>query len=300
MPNLVAHFGLQAGATRGLLRRADIKWILLGCLLPDVPWILRRVVRTLAPAVDAYALVTYLTAQGTLACTLVLAGAVALLAARPGRVLAILSLNAVLALLLDGLQTKWGNGVHLLAPFDWSMWGGDLFFPESVTTYVLTSVGLLVVLWLIARWPGDETGLALDSPRRLLGAAVLVALYVALPLAWDDDVLRADNRYLSTLRQRAERPGRYVEFDRKRYLELEGADGLRILGGEILYLTDDRLDAPATVSVRGRFTALDTLRVLDLHEHRPAFREGASYLGLALLVFVWGRWAYRRVEGSPA
>lgn len=295
MPNLVAHFGLQAGATRGLLRRADIKWILLGCLLPDVPWILRRAVRTLAPAVDAYALLPYVTAQGTLACTLLLAGAVALLAARPGRVFAILALNAVLALLLDGLQTKWGNGVHLLAPFDWSMWGADLFFPESVTTYLLTSVGLLVVLWLIARWPGDETGLALDSPRRLLGAAVLVALYVALPLAWDDDVLRADNRYLSTLRQRAERPGRYVEFDRKRYLELEGADGLRILGGEILYLTDDRLDAPATVSVRGRFAAPDTLRVLDLHEHRPAFREGASYLGLALLVFVWGRWAYRRV-----
>lgn len=294
MPNLLAHYGVQAGATRGLIRRADLKWILLGCLLPDVPWIARRAVLALAPGVDRYSLLLYTTVQASLMCVILLAGAVALLSARPGRVFGILSLNGLLALLLDGLQTKWGNGVHLLAPLDWSMWSVDLFFPESAATVLLTALGLAGVVWLTWRSPGEEIGLEVAGASRLAAAGVLAGLYVGIPLALGGEVARADNRYLATLRDRPGRSGRYVELDRKSYLELPGPDGFTIFTGDTVRFREDHLDGPGVVSVRGRFVAPDTLRAAELHRHRPALREGASYAGLALLLFVWGRWAWRR------
>lgn len=294
MPNLLAHYGVQAGATRTLVRRADLKWILLGCLLPDVPWIARRAIVALLPGADPYPLLLYATVQSTLMCVLLLAGTLSLLSARPRRTFGILALNGLLALLLDGLQTKWGNGVHLLAPFDWSMWGADLFFPESPATVLLTALGLVAVAWLLWKSPGEGIGLDLADARRLLAAGLLAGLYLALPVPLADEVVDANNRYLATLRERADRTGRYVEFDRSRYLSRPGPDGLRFFTGDTLHFREDHLEESATVSLRARFAAPDTLEVVKLHEHRSGLRDAASYAGLALLVLVWGRWAYRR------
>lgn len=305
MPNLLAHYGAQGPISRGLLSGSDVKWILLGCVLPDVPWILRRAAGTLVPGVDPYQLRLYAIVQASLFASLLLAAALALLSSRPRRVFLLLGLNALLALLLDALQTKWGNGVHLLAPFDWTTRGLDLFWPESVATYLLTALGLGVVAWLLWRRPGDAVPLEPRSPSRVVASAALLAVYFLLPLPLDDDVQRADAHFLRTLRRTAERPGRYVEFDRQRYLERPGADRYRTFAGEELVLRGDPLDAGGTVSLRGRFVATDTLSVVAAHEHRPFFRTGASLLGLALLAFAWGRWAAarrgtsREREGGP-
>ena len=46
MPNTLAHLCVQGIATRSLIKDADLKWIYTGCVIPDVPWILQRVIRS--------------------------------------------------------------------------------------------------------------------------------------------------------------------------------------------------------------------------------------------------------------
>ena len=49
VPNTLVHFAAQGAASHGLWRRLDPRWVYLGCLLPDLPWILRRAVVGLRP-----------------------------------------------------------------------------------------------------------------------------------------------------------------------------------------------------------------------------------------------------------
>jgi hypothetical protein len=35
MPNTLAHLGIQGVATLSWLKKADLKWIFIGCIIPD-------------------------------------------------------------------------------------------------------------------------------------------------------------------------------------------------------------------------------------------------------------------------
>ena len=87
----------------------------------------------------------------SLAITLLLAAAIAALTAAPRRVFAWLGLNALLHLLLDATEIKFGNGVHLLAPFSWRMTSFDLVAGESPLYLALTLAGVALVLLDLAR-----------------------------------------------------------------------------------------------------------------------------------------------------
>lgn len=298
MPNLLAHYGVQGAASRGLLSGSDVKWLLLGCVIPDVPWILRRAVLAVAPTVDPYQIRLYAIVQASLFGSLVLAAALALLSSRPRRIFVLLGLNSVLALVLDALQTKWGNGVHLLAPFDWTTSSFDLFWPESPITYALTAFGLGAVIWLVWRSPGEDVPLVDGRPARLAVSGGMLAAYFLLPLPLAGDAAGADPHYIQTLRAESERSGRYVEFDRNEYVPRTGPDLYRTFAGEELFLRSDRPDLEGTVSLRARFVSRDTLAVIEAHQHRAGFRSWASVLGLVLLGLAWGRWAAAR-RGGP-
>ena len=66
MPNTLAHLGVQGIATRSVLRDADLKWIYLGCIIPDVSWIIQRLVRYVIPNIDLYDLRLYAIVQASL------------------------------------------------------------------------------------------------------------------------------------------------------------------------------------------------------------------------------------------
>ena len=134
MPNTLGHLGVQGVVTRALIRDADLKWICAGVVVPDVPWILQRALRWVLPVELAVDLRLYVIVQASLAWTLVLAGALALATAAPGRVFRVLSLGAVVHLVLDAAQIHWGNGVHFLAPASWRLTRFGLFWPESATS----------------------------------------------------------------------------------------------------------------------------------------------------------------------
>lgn len=291
MPNLLAHYGAQGPISRAALPGSDLKWILTGVLLPDLPWIPLRAAGTLFPGVvDPYGLRLYLTVQASLLFCLLLALALALLTPRPRRVFGLLALNSFLALLLDAMQTKWAAGVHLLAPFSWKPWSVGLFWPESAATVALTVAGIGFVTWAILRDPpGAGVPLRVPSGLRAAAAGAACVAYLGLPFVFLGNDELARTHYVDVLRHREERPGRYVEFDRVRYVDSSRGDRIRTYAGEEFHVQGADLESSGTVSVQGRFVTADTVRVLSLHRHPSGLRDLASYAGLAVLVLVWGR-----------
>jgi hypothetical protein len=293
MPNTLAHFGVQGAVTRLVVRDADPKWVFAGCLLPDVPWILRRGVTALVPAVDPIDLRLYCMGQASLAGCLLLSGALAALSRRPRLVFSVLSLNVLMHLLLDACQTKWGNGVHLFAPFDWTLWNFGLFWPEAWPTSLLTISGLVWFAWVWRRRDGVPVPLA-AAPRHLATFAALLAAYLALPLAFTGGAEAVDAHSSATLRHPAR--GARLEVDRGDILE----DGtLSTWARRDFRVTGVEIDGPAEVSLKGTLTGPESLEVTDHHMHAGRLRDFPTFLGLLLLALIWV-FRYRDTQLRPA
>lgn len=285
MPSTLVHFATQGALSRGLWRRLDARWLYLGCLLPDVPWIVRRAVVAFGLPLDAFDLRLYTMAQASLAGTLLLCGALAVLTAAPRVIFAVLGLNALLHLLLDACEVKWGNGVHLLAPFSWRMASFELVGGESPVLPLLAVAGALLLAWEIARRPRTLTPFD-PRPRRLAVAAAFAAAYFAAPFAFLGAIEATDSYSVKTLRQRELRPGREVRFDRTAFVRTPAGAAVEIWTGERLRAVGLLPEHDALVSFQGTFLTPDSVRVdrVVLHE---ANRDWPSYVALLLLALVW-------------
>ncbi|RMH35545.1 MAG: hypothetical protein D6690_08500 [Nitrospirae bacterium] len=287
MPNTLAHFGIQGIVSHVASPRLDPKLIFLGCLLPDLPWMIQRALQ-LFHWIDPYTLRLYCIAQASLAVTLCLCAALASLSTQPKTVFMVLGTNVLLHLLLDALQIKWANGVHLLAPLSWELWNAGIFWPESLPTYALTVLGLSYALW---HWRAAIT-LPVPGPtrsrKRLITACGWLMLYVMLPVWWLSGPAETNSHFVRTLRApKALRVGQYVEFDRNRYRKHQPQDILRTFAGEDIHVDNTILDHSAIISAQAHFVGPDTVHILAFHEH-TAFRDLASYTGIALLASMWG------------
>lgn len=294
MPNTLVHFAVQGAASRGLWQRLDPRWIYLGCLLPDVPWILRRAVVGFGVPVDAFDLRLYTMGQASLVGTLLLCAALALATAAPRLVLAVLGTNALLHLLLDATELKFGNGVHLMAPFSWRMTSFDLLPGESPVYLVLAVAGALLVVWELTRPRNAIVGFV-STPSRLVASAALFAAYLVFPLPFLSPIEASGSYSVKTLREVEARPGRTVSVDRTAFLATPAGGFVELWTGERVRATGDVPAHDATVSVEGTFLALDVLRIDRLFEHRQD-RDWPSYVALLLLAVLWVRplWPPRR------
>lgn len=290
MPNLLAHFGAQGIASQPALRTRDSLWVVTGCVIPDVPWILQRILLVLAPGVDIYDLRLYSIAQASLLFSLLLAGTVALVSHRPRRTWAILAIGVILHLLLDALETKWANGVHLFAPFSWELVNVGLFWPESVTIQIITLLGFGYLVWIVRSWlkdfPESVPRIRL-SRRALMSASAVLMVYLAGPVLFLSGPRSADNHYVATLRNERARPGRYVEFDRNLLRKTGAGYTLTSFAGETLRVEGADGQSSGTVSLRGIFKDERTVQALDLHRHSTLLRDGPSYLALLLIGAMW-------------
>jgi hypothetical protein len=287
VPNTLVHFAAQGAASHALWRRLDPRWVYLGCLLPDLPWILRRAAVGVGLPVDGFDLRLYTMAQASLSGTLLLCGALALLTAAPRLVLAVLGSNALLHLLLDATEVKWGNGVHLLAPFSWRMTSFGFLPGESVVYLALAIAGALLLAWEIAGPRRPTRGLDL-RPARLAAAGALLAAYFLAPLPFLGAIFASDSYSVKTLREVQARPGRTVGLDRTAFVARPAGGSIRLWTGEEVRATGPLPAHDATVSLYGTFLAPDVLRVDRLVEHRQN-RDWPSYLALVLLAAVWAR-----------
>lgn len=283
MPDTFAHLGIQALASRGLYRDADIKWIAVGCIIPDVPWIVQRAILALRLPVDAYDLRFYAIVQASLFCCLLLAGALALLAADSRRVFLILALNSFLHLLLDALQIKWANGVHFFAPLNWQVTNFGLFWPDHPVSLLLTLLGILGLTYFGIQDRQREIAFAAPG-RRQVAALLLLVAYLALPPFFSSGPRQKDNHFAATLLAVAERPGRYVELDRAIYRQRDNA--ILLLNGERIRLAGRIPSRDGIISVQGRFADTGTIHVSALHVHSP-LRDLSTKAALAAILFLW-------------
>jgi hypothetical protein len=287
MPDLLGHFGAQSVASHSILRKAEAKWILLGAMLPDLPWIAQRIVQ-LVPFLDPFDLRIYFVVQASIAFSLVLAAALAVLSRSPGRVLAILGVNLFLHLLLDTCQTKWAYGGHLVVPMlQRTPVTLSLFWPESHWNLLIQSMGLGYLLWKLRHPDPPAPPGGMPSARRLALSAALAAVYFLLPLGLLGASSLGENSFVETIREVSSRPGRYVEFDRCSLKKIDGGEVITILGNENIRLQGHPLGHEGIVSIRGVFLTSDTLRVDEMHEHTPYVRDLSSCLALLVMAAIW-------------
>lgn len=297
MPNLLVHFGVQGMVARRFLPREDLPWILAGCVIPDAAWILHRASRIADPGISPYDARLYAVVQSSLLFSCLLAAALASLARRPSRALVILAGGASAHLLLDALQTKLGNGVHLFSPLSWDLLNWGLFWPESAITLLLTAAGLV---WILAVLVGPRPATLFRwTPARVLLGAVPAAAWLVLPLPLLPAAEASDTHFVKTLLERKERPGRPVAFDRVPYRPEPGGGVVVAWSGETLRVEGIQAGSPVTVSLRGRFVEPSLIRVSEHHVHWPWFRDAASSLALLALAVYTVRLFASNAVGSP-
>ncbi|MCP3887676.1 MAG: hypothetical protein GY702_02225 [Desulfobulbaceae bacterium] len=282
MPNTLCHIAIQAPLSRSLISPVELIWVVVGCLLPDLPWIALKLL--LATGIfDPYDLRLYFTAQASLFFVLVLAGGLAMWARKTWKVFLIIGANVSLHLLLDAVQIKWGNGVHFFAPFDWEMFHLDLFWPEHLLTVALTIFGLfyLVLMWRPITQPSNyEKGvLYLPNAHKLLAGALLFFIYFAAPFTFLGAMEETDTYYIKTMRHVSERPGKTIEFDRAHYFAEN--QQIRIYSGEQLQIVGPQPKQSGRVSFKGTFINTKTL-LSDRYHYHQDFRDVASALGVFL------------------
>ncbi len=289
VPNTLAHLGAQGVLNHLVKRDIDPKLIGLGCLLPDVPWILQRLITGLQLGHDPYTVRLYCIAQASLFVTLCLCGALAFLSQKPQEVFLILGVNACLHLLLDGLQTKLANGVHFFAPISWDLWNIGWFWPESLPTYILTGCGVLYLIWKWSAAVNQPIPFQQRSPLKIGLSVAMIALYFFLPYVFLDGPRQADNHFVRTLEEKDSRKGKPIEFDRRSYIKTPSEDVVDTFGGERLTVANSPLDHSGTISGRGTFSTQNEVKFREMHEHTGRLRDISSILGILLLIAMWGQ-----------
>lgn len=285
MPNTLAHIGINGIFSKTVIKKADLIWIYLGCIIPDIPWIIRKSTEILLPSINGYDLQAYVIVEATLFFSILLSAAFASISKNFWKTLLILSFGSLLHLLLDSIQIKWANGVHLFAPVDWSLINFGFFWPESAWTYLLTLLGLLFFLY---NWQGlkESTPQFNLSVKNLFISASFLVIYFVGPLYFMNEVKIADNHFISSLEEIENRVGKYIEMDRRKIFFdkneqkyfIQSFDKSKIKIENIKKLSSSKL------SIRGEFVNKNTIWITEYHENWDTFRDGASYLGLALIL----------------
>ena len=282
MPNTLAHFGIQTLTSKGVFRQVDVKWIGLGCLIPDLPWITQRLIHPLS-IVDPIDLRIYVMILSTLFFSLILSAAISLQVKNSSKIFLLLGFNCLFHLLLDPTQIKWANGTHLLAPFSWQLTCFAWYWPEQFPSLLLTLAGL--VIFPIFAWQDRHREIVFILDRKRQAAAILLlAAYLLLPLLLSNGPLQANNHFSATLKNRADRTGVYIEIDRKPYLAK--AHTITTYSDELLKVTGRLPKHDGIISLQGQFTNNSTILISKYHVHSP-MRDTYSQIGIIMLLVSW-------------
>lgn len=289
MPNTLAHFAVNAAITGFLPGKPDLKWILLGAVIPDVPFIIKRALVFTDAGIDVLDLRLLAIVQASLLFSLLLALAFSLLSKQPLRAFLILGVGVLAHLLLDASQTKWGNGPVFLAPFDWSYTNFELFWPEQWPSYVLTLLGVLYIICSIRYgFPPVHSDLDLRDKNRAAAALLVFGSYLLLPFALMDEVEESGAGRVQQIRA-ASRAGSMIEIDRARYRTSGNELQVELYSGYFIRLSYDGEDLAGRgkVSIKGRFLGHELLHADAYHINNPRFRELASIAGIAVASIYW-------------
>ncbi|MDD3814577.1 MAG: hypothetical protein PHZ02_08015 [Desulfocapsaceae bacterium] len=283
MPNTLVHIGTQGPLNSMFGKGASPQWMLLGCIIPDIPWILQRILKFI-PGIDPYALLLYSLNQASLFFCLFMAAALALSTRRFLHIFLLLSLNCLLHLLLDATQIKWANGVQLLVPFSWSMLRFDWFWPEHISYYVATLAGLLFLAFNWRKIAATDLEITRPTAGKTTIIACLLLFYSAGPFLFFKQALAADNHFCRTLMGQNDRAGKNIELDR--VIFFSETKSVRPFSGEVFTLHGPLPDTSGLISVQGYFIDPDTIQVTGFHQHNQ-YRTVTTFIGLLLIAALW-------------
>ncbi len=219
MPNTLVHLGINGIITRALIKQTDLILIYIGAIIPDIPWIIQRAVIALIPSINNYDLRLYCVVLASFFSSIILSSALAFLFNESKKVFIIFTLGSLIHLLLDSIEIKWANGVHLFAPFSWELFNAGLFWPENVPIYILTVFGILYIIFQWKQTLLSPLNLSFKNLPKLVVTFSCLIFYLSLPLIFLDNVEKANNHFVKTLRDYEHRPGNYFEIDRGNYVD---------------------------------------------------------------------------------
>lgn len=283
MPNTLAHIGIQTPLSRLGMSKAPLQWILIGCIIPDLPWISQRILTILSLG-NPLDIRLYSVTQASLAYCLLLSLALAMLTCRSRLIFTTLATNSLLHLLLDASQNKWGNGAYLLVPFSWEATRFNLFWPEHFSSYLFAALGLATFLFLWPKSVNDDVFLKRPGRNKTAVALSCLVLYFASPVLLSQTAYSANIHYSKTLDIKESRSGKELQLDRAYYDAARRK--LSCYMDTDLNLTNIPPLDSGIVSIRGRFLNPTTIEVTDVHVHK-IFRDLASYAGLLLTLLFW-------------
>lgn len=253
-------------------------WIIIACILPDLPWIGLKILLSLG-LMNPYDLRLYSTAQASLVFCLLLSATLSQFGTQKLRVFLILAVNCALHLILDALQIKWGNGVHLISPLSWQMFHLGLSWPEHPATILITVTGFLFFLYNWNKLLPHRTSVELARGVRSSWTILFLLLYLLGPLYFLPELEKDDVYYIHTLRQSEARPGKSIAFDRAHYsAEFKQ---LRSWSGEQFSVIGPQPSESGRVSFKGHFLTPAVFISSQYHLHKD-FRDLSSLTGLIM------------------
>ena len=287
MPNTLAHLGINGFLIRTLIKKSDLLLIYIGSVIPDIPWIIQRIIHTLQLNINTYELRAYSIVMASFFFSIILSFTLAILLENTKRVFFIFSLGSLIHLMLDSLEVKWGNGVHFFAPFNWDLLNLGYFWPESIITYTITFLGFV---YLIFNWKVTVSGINIifiKNNKNLLVFAFCIIAYFFLPLLFMNSVELADNHFIKTLKDKEHRIGKYFESDRGQFIDSKNGDKFVTQFDEELKVTNLDLTSSESMSVRAKFISNDEIQIIEYHIHH--YRDLFSYTGLLIItiMLVW-------------
>lgn len=281
LPNTLIHIAVQAPLSRAIFQKTEIPWILTGLLIPDIPWIFQRIFLDLGLA-DPYQVRLYFTAQASLLFSLLLCMCFCTFSRQPAKTFTLLAFNCLLHLLLDALQIKWGNGVHLFAPFSWQYTSFGLLWPEHTVGYLLSLAGVLYLFWKIPKIHGE--GLHLHASPRWPIPIVFSLLYMLLPLLFIQQLEISNPGYTATLKDINQRAGKTIVLDRGYYSAKERS--LTLFTGESVTVSGNLPETSGTISLKGTFLS-NTKIFADTYHRHTDYRDFASIVGIGMTALIW-------------
>ncbi len=285
MPNTLAHIGVQGITTKSIFKFADLKWIYIGCIIPDFSWIIQRILRA-SNLFNLYDVRDYSIILATFFFCIILSAALSLFSIHYKRVFFILVFSSFFHLMLDPLQIKWANGTHLFAPFSWHLLSFDLFWPESLPTYIITAFGLLYFIFYYKKAVKESSDLIVPDFRKMILSFSLLLIYFIFPLFMLNMPEQNNNHFVRTLRNYSTREGKYIELDRANYIPGSSGNFLTTFAEEKIKAANLNLKERSLVSIKGKFITPDEIYVEDYHIH-SSFRDDASLVGISFTAILW-------------
>jgi hypothetical protein len=109
-----------------------------------------------------------------------------------------------------------------------------------------------------------------------------------MPLVFMPHAEKENNHYVKTLRHYASRQAQPIELDRVAYLPTDFGAEVVTFAGERIQVTGISHSQPARISLKGVFTGGNIIHAEKYHLHPPHFRQLSSYVGILLVIMLWG------------